>query len=218
MLAVELSTGNVHKLVDGLYFANGVEISSDRKYLLVSECTNYRINKINLADIRAALKTGSFSNVKKELFAEVLVGEPDNIRVHGSHLFVGVAIARTLGSPPSDLTAKWPMLRKAVSRLVYLTSIPLRFVQQSLFKHPVFEEVVFKLRSGHIFYGGLPTAGAVVVLDATTGRLKAVLGSEQFNAVSEAILDEATGDLYFGSFKNRFLGKLEAKYVKEALG
>ena len=57
-------------------------------------------------------------------------------------------------------------------------------------------------------YKFMPTNGAVVKLDANTGNIKQILGSTQFNGVSEAFID-SEGDLYYGSFRNQFIGRIE---------
>ena len=218
LLAVELRSGKVIKLADGLYFTNGVEVSADNKYLLYSQCTNYTISKIDLEAARKALSTNDVSKIIPEIFTENLPGEPDNIRLHDGNILVGIAIGRSKGTVyVKDYVTAFPVVRKAVGRLVYLTSVVLDFVRTTMWSHPAMEEVVFKLKSGHLFYSGLPTSSAVVVIDGTSGNLKTILGSSKFNAISEAIIDESTGDLYFGSFKNRFIGKLSAADFKSAI-
>ncbi len=68
--------------------------------------------------------------------------------------------------------------------------------------------MAFDLYSGHLLYKFMPKNGAVLKLDAKTGQIKQLLGSNQFNGVSEAFVD-SEGDLYFGSFRNQFLGRIK---------
>jgi sugar lactone lactonase YvrE len=214
ILAVDLKKGTVTDLLDGIYFANGVELSGDQKYLLFSECTGHLISKISLESIRGALASGSVRSLRSELFSDQLPGEPDNVRLHGGDIYVGVAIGRSKGPTISDRLAQFPMPRKAMARLLYLTSLALDFVRTSLWQHPALEELVANLRTGYIMYGAVPKSGAIAVLDGNSGALKRILGSDQFSFISEAIIDENSGHLYFGSFKNRFIGKVEAKHLK----
>lgn len=217
VLALDLKTGKVTKLIDNFYFTNGIELSADGKFLLVSECSDYRITKISLEEIRKAISSSNTASLKKEVFAENLPGEPDNIRLHDGNILVGFAITRVGGPTLGDRAAGVPFLRKAVSRMVYLTYLAVDFVWANLWPHHALEEIVFKLKSGHVFYGSLPTNSAIGVLDGNTGEIKALLGSNRYNAISEAIVDGKTGDLFFGSFKNKFIGRLSAKEFKAAL-
>lgn len=63
-------------------------------------------------------------------------------------------------------------------------------------------------------YEATPKAAGIVVLDGKTGAFKGIMGSESFAFISEAIIDESTGDIFFGSFRNRFLGRIKAKDVQ----
>lgn len=63
-------------------------------------------------------------------------------------------------------------------------------------------------------YEATPKAAAIVVLDGKTGAYKGIIGSEAFAFISEAIIDDSTGDIFFGSFRNRFLGRIKSKDVQ----
>lgn len=104
LIALNMKTRKSVKLLDGLYFANGIEISSDGNHLLVSECTDWKISKVSLGSLRklvaqtASSSAGSYVDgtklanydqlIKKEIFASNLPGEPDNIPLHSSNIYV----------------------------------------------------------------------------------------------------------------------------------
>ncbi|RWS31106.1 adipocyte plasma membrane-associated protein-like protein [Leptotrombidium deliense] len=210
VVAVDFRTQKLTKIVDNLYAANGIEVNPEKTHLLISECTAHRIVKVNLDQIRKQLKSGKVS-VKPEPFAEILPGEPDNIRQHNGELYVGMALARYGGPSLSDRVSNFPIIRKALARTLHLTSKVIKFVRTSLYEHPAFEELEFMLSSGHVLYSAMPNVGAIVILDGKSGKIKRILGSNKFSYISEAVVDETNGDIFFGSFRNRFIGKLSIK-------
>lgn len=162
LIALNTKSGRSVKLLTGLYFANGVEISSDGQYLLVSECTDWKISKVSLGSLRnliaeVASLTGRYVDgtkvpqhgqlVKKELFASQLPGEPDNIRLHNGNIYVGIAITRGRGYTALDHMARIPLLRSALARISYLSSLGVDYVR-NWWIHPGLEEVAFMLYSG----------------------------------------------------------------------
>jgi len=211
LLRVNLNDGKVTPLLTGLYFGNGVEITADQSYLLVSQCSDYSILKVSLSEARVAKDS---SKVSRQYFASNLPAEPDNIRLFNGNIYVGFAIARAKGGTAGDAMSGLPLVRKAVGRFCFIISRILDFVATSnLWPHEAVREFAWTFYSGHVMYNSLPPAAAVGVLDGKTGSLKGILGSETFAFISEAILDERNGDIYFGSFKNKFLGRIKAKDV-----
>ncbi|WKX93150.1 hypothetical protein Q1695_010857 [Nippostrongylus brasiliensis] len=79
----KISTGKTTLLAHGLYLPNGVQLHPDGKSILIAECAEARIRRLDL-------ETG-----KMTMFAENLPGLPDNIR-NGSDntLWVGMAGVR----------------------------------------------------------------------------------------------------------------------------
>ena len=214
VVAVDIKSGTITRLMDGIFFANGIELSSDSRYLLVSECSNYDILKISLEQVRRVVSGAEpASSLKREVFAQNLPGEPDNIRLFNGNIYVAFAIARAKGRTLSDLMSRLPVVRKAFGRLCFLISKVLDFAHRMISHNPALEEMSFLFSSGHIMYNSVPPSAAIAVLDGRTGAFKGILGSEAFAFISEAIIDERNGDIYFGSFRNRFLGRIRAKDV-----
>lgn len=108
-----------------------------------------------------------------------------------------------------DYLSNWPFTRKALARTAYSLSVVLQYVNANLYPNHALETLSWDLYSGHIIYKLLPKKdGAVLKLNGLTGQVKSILGSTAFNSVSEAIVD-AKGDLYYGSFRNTFLGRIK---------
>ena len=77
----------IEKLMDGLYFANGVVVSPDEKFVLVAETGRARISRYWLA---GELKGTS------DVFCENLPGLPDNINLGTDHLiWVAMVVSTT---------------------------------------------------------------------------------------------------------------------------
>lgn len=72
LLSLRPSTGEVAVLLDGLHFANGIQLTPDRTAVLIAETTMARIRRYHLS----GPKTGQL-----DYFAENLPGLPDNIRL-----------------------------------------------------------------------------------------------------------------------------------------
>lgn len=93
-------------LLDGLNFANGVAISEDQRYLLISETGNYRILRYWLE----GPNTG-----KHEVVVDNLPGFPDNINNGLNEKFwIGLVAPR---NALLDKLSNSPRLRKIVQRL-----------------------------------------------------------------------------------------------------
>ena len=74
LLAYHPDTGETTVELDGLGFANGVEVGPDGESLLVTETSRYRVTRYWIAGDRAG---------ESEPFAENLVGYPDNVDAAG---------------------------------------------------------------------------------------------------------------------------------------
>jgi sugar lactone lactonase YvrE len=108
LLAYEPSTGSTRIVLDNLYFANGVAISPDQKFLLVVETGEYRVRRYWLAGPNQG---------EVDIFIENLPGIPDNITSNGENLFW---LALNQGPPTRqtlDPFLPLPFLRKVLWRL-----------------------------------------------------------------------------------------------------
>ncbi|MDP7025454.1 MAG: SMP-30/gluconolactonase/LRE family protein [Candidatus Marinimicrobia bacterium] len=75
LLRFDYYTDELEVLLTGLYFANGVALSPDEDYVLVSEMSEYRITRLWLKGPRKG---------KSEVFADNLPGFPDGISGDGN--------------------------------------------------------------------------------------------------------------------------------------
>ena len=99
-------TGNVDILLQNLNYANGVAISTDGSFLLVTETGHYRVLKHWLSGARKG---------STEILLENLPGFPDNLK-HGANgrFWLGLAAPR---NQLLDRISSKPFIRKIVQRL-----------------------------------------------------------------------------------------------------
>ncbi len=78
LLEYDPETGDTRVLADDLYFANGVAVSTDGRFVLVAETFRYRIRRVWLSGPDAG---------RDEVFADNLPGFPDGVSSDGSGTF-----------------------------------------------------------------------------------------------------------------------------------
>lgn len=105
LLAYDLTNDRLQVLADNLYFANGVTLGPDERYLLVTETTRYRVQRYWLKGERAG---------EIETFIDNLPGFPDNITFDGERFWLALYAPR---DPMLDALLSRPFLRKVAFRL-----------------------------------------------------------------------------------------------------
>jgi sugar lactone lactonase YvrE len=106
LLAYEPASQEIHLLLDGLSFANGVAVSPDQSFVLVCETWKYRIRRYWLQGPKEG---------ESDFFIENLPGFPDGISSNRKDTF-WVALF-TPRSSLLDTLLPFPRLRKAVFRV-----------------------------------------------------------------------------------------------------
>jgi sugar lactone lactonase YvrE len=106
VLAYDLKTDEVTVLAEDLYFANGITLGPEEEYLVFTETTRYRVQKLWLEGERAG---------DTEVLIDNLPGFPDNITFNGEDRFwLAIYSPR---EPMLDALLEWPFLRKIAYRL-----------------------------------------------------------------------------------------------------
>ncbi|CAA0082249.1 Uncharacterised protein [Zhongshania aliphaticivorans] len=113
LLSYTPSTGKTKVHLTGLYFANGVALGPDDKWVLVNETGASRITRLWL--------TGAVAG-SHDVFIENLPGMPDNISFNGVDTF-WVAMP-ALRSKEIDALAQFPFVRKLVGGLPASLLVP----------------------------------------------------------------------------------------------
>jgi len=94
-------------LLSGLVFANGVAVSADGSYALISETWAYRVRRVFLSGPQEG---------KSDIVLDNLPGFPDNISYDALHDVFWLALASPR-DPGLDLLAPYPFMRRVVARL-----------------------------------------------------------------------------------------------------
>lgn len=110
LMAYHPKTGDLEVLLEGLYFANGVQLSPEGDHVLVAETTASRIIKYYIKGEHEG---------KSEVFAHNLPGFPDNIRLSSNGgYWVGMAMVR---SETNDLIAQYSRARNFLAKVFSLS-------------------------------------------------------------------------------------------------
>jgi len=107
LYALNLKTGRLIRLLDNLYYANGVALSPQEDYLLVNETYRYRIHRHWLKGPKAG---------QHDIFADNLPGFPDGLSLDpktGHYL----AAMYTVRNPVVDWLHQYPYLKAQLAKL-----------------------------------------------------------------------------------------------------
>ncbi|CAJ0572360.1 unnamed protein product, partial [Mesorhabditis spiculigera] len=177
LFMLNLKTGQSKVLANNLVFANGVQVLPDKTAVLVAELGAARILKVTIGD-----------TPRVEVWADNLPGLPDNIRLEGDHIWVGLSLLRYEGAESLlDKLAPYPWLRQLILDIVpsklWLSLVPLTRPPHSM---------VLKMDlKGNIVSTLQDPKGTKL------GSISEVLETEKF--------------LYFGSFDAPYIGRLDKK-------
>ena len=182
---------SVRVVLEGLAFANGVALSPDEDFILVSESDRYRIRRLWLK----GPKSGT-----SEFFIRNLPGYPDGLAAAEDGYWVAFAAPRM---PFVDLLAPYPFLRKAAYRLFHLLGpAPVAIANKDLIEPSIFYRVFIEGPAT-----GSPSAGWIAKLDAG-GNVVRSLSDPTGRVRKTSSVTEHSGTLYIGSYANSAIAVL----------
>ncbi|CAF4911027.1 unnamed protein product [Pieris macdunnoughi] len=144
-------------LVDNIWFANGVVLSPDESFVVVSETFNYRLLKHYISGPKKG---------KTEVFVDGLPGTPDNLRAlpDGSGVQIAMFAVSDIDTPIITRSlSSTPHLRKFISRIAHLIELPFSYLNQK-FPHPILEEIVYYIGS-FASVSGLTDISGLIITD-----------------------------------------------------
>ncbi|XP_018494185.1 adipocyte plasma membrane-associated protein [Galendromus occidentalis] len=197
IIRYDMKSGKADVFAKNIRFANGVQISHDKKFLLVNELSARRILKYPLDSAVPA---------SGEPFTKLLPGNPDNIRpsLSGGY-WVAMAMGRPNGSrnlldelqTRPDLSEKLGNSALSVGGLVRSIGV--------LLNNTPLRDLGHKVATGGIIMEAIPGHGCIVELDVD-GNIVQTLQSSRTFFLTEVC--EREDGLYCGSYQNSFLLKV----------
>ncbi|XP_049776721.1 adipocyte plasma membrane-associated protein Hemomucin-like [Schistocerca cancellata] len=123
LLKYSPTTNTSEVLLEKLHFANGVLLSDDEDFVLVSETLSSQIRRYYLK----GEKKGS-----NDVFVDKLPGLPDNLSHDGKgSYFVALAFPADKDHPAfNHIISEYPVLRKFLARLLALLEMPFQFIER----------------------------------------------------------------------------------------
>ena len=208
ILRYDEDTRELTVVAAGIGFPNGVEITDDKQAILYDELNKRRIVKLYIRGPKAG---------QKEMFAENLPGEPDNIRRSASShetywvgLYAGKSPEMRHQDPLIDLLATTLFIRKVLFRLSYhLGDVIMKLGE--MFNFPAVIELGFNVRATYVYQQLYKPYGLVIELNAKGDIVRALHSPDGRTTLLSEVREIVEGGrrvLYLGSYYNTYLGKL----------
>ncbi|CAL4126171.1 unnamed protein product, partial [Meganyctiphanes norvegica] len=197
-------------LMDKIHFANGVQLSPNQDFILLSETARSRVHRYWLK----GPKTG-----QSEIFIDQLPGSPDNIRPRpdgGYYISLcGTKNADNLDEiETADKINRHPMFRKIICRIFACIQLTCNTLNK-LIPYSILEEISHKIFSFDILINALKDYLTIVVEVDENGN---IIGSLQGSTGKVRLISETAhvGDnIFFGTPYMNFLGHLYVGGDKE---
>ncbi|EDS38968.1 hemomucin [Culex quinquefasciatus] len=186
-------------LLDQLYFANGVALSPDEEFVLVSETFASQVRRLYLKGEKA---------FESDIFVSGLPGLPDNLSGDGSGLWVPLDVAADAENPLLVyLLPNVPLIRKFCARVIALARLPFHLVHR-LLPNVYARRFLYSIGHFETLNFLIPPRTTVVRMD-WSGRIVGSLHGSDGTSGSSATHAVHVGEfLYLGSVRNRFVGRV----------
>lgn len=192
-------------LLDQLNFANGVVLSPNEDFVLVSETMSSTIRRVYLKGSKA---------LESDVFVEGLPGLTDNLIADEEGIWVPLVLAADAENPSLPrLFSKVPLIRKFFARMLSVAEMPFRFIHQIM---PNIHTTRLLHAIGHFeavtFFNPVR---ATVVRMSWSGQIVGSLHGFDRSVESISHVAEVGDYLYLGSPYNRYLARVKLPKVQE---
>lgn len=186
------ATGKLTSLIDKLWFANGVALSPNEDFILVSDMGRYRIMKYWLKGDKRG---------QSEIFAEGIPGTPDNLTPDKNGVWVALPVATDPDHPYLPLAmSPLPWARKFIARIFSLIELLFDSIDR-IYPNDLSKGIMFKL--GQI---SSPSQRSTIMRFDWEGKIIAAYHAFDNSVYSHVM--ELDGNLYLGSFSNLYIAKV----------
>ncbi|KAM3960543.1 adipocyte plasma membrane-associated protein Hemomucin [Aphomia sociella] len=189
-------------LLDNLWFANGIAISSDNQFVVVAETAGFKLRKYYINGPKKG---------QSEIFLAGIPGTPDNLRALPDGSGVLVMLYTVFDDEHPMLLksmSETPLLRKFITRLVRLIEIPFEYLN-SVYPHVFLEEIVYNIgnfkHTSHIQSG----ISGLLQVDWNGNIVASYFNTDgTFNSISDAIV--YNDKIYIGAPHSTYVGAAPA--------
>lgn len=193
------NTKKMTVLLDKLWFANGVVLSPNEDFIVVSDLASSRLMKVWL---------NSAKHGQSEVFAEGLPGIGDNLTSDKNGLWV--AFPRT-ADPENPLInqsmARMPWGRKFLARIFTLIELLFSTIEK-VYPNDFFRNLADKTGSTEMVSSLFPNRATIMRFDWEGNAIAAYHSYD--NAVYTHVLD-LDGHLYLGSIAHNYIARVPRK-------
>jgi len=207
LIQTDSKTGKSKVLLSNLHFSNGVQLSKDEDFVLVTETVRARV-------VRYYLKGDKKG--QSDIFVDRLPGLPDNVRPNQKGGFYIVLSTPRIPSEVSlvDLVGPRPLIRRFICRIVHLVVGTLEMLE-TFFPGPLIREwIAYVQHLGPL--GDLEKLPYKTIIVETDGEGN-IIGSLQNKEGPVKCLSEVTLGkeyAYFGSPSQRKMYRLKRELLK----
>lgn len=189
-------TGKTTVLLDNLWFANGVALSPDEDFVVVSDLTRSKLEKHWLTADRLG---------ETETFAEGLPGIGDNITPDKDGFWIALPVTADPKNPfIVQSLARVPWVRKFISRLLSLFELFFSTIDKVV-PNDFCRSLAYRTGSTDILHWSFSPRATILRFD-WNGKIIAAYHSLD-GAFYTHVLD-LDGNLYLGSLGNNYIAKI----------
>lgn len=193
------TSGKLTVLLDKLWFANGVALSPNEDFILVSDLQRSKLLKV-------WLKSERFGEI--ESFAEGLPGTPDNLAPDVNGIWVALPITADPENPYIlHSMARVPLIRKFVARILSLLDLLFTTID-GIYPNDFAKSAVSKVGSLDLIHPFQSTRATVLRFD-WKGNVIAAYHADDGGFYTHAM--ELDGYLYLGSFTQNYIAKVKKR-------
>ncbi|XP_017874286.1 PREDICTED: adipocyte plasma membrane-associated protein isoform X2 [Drosophila arizonae] len=187
-------------LLDELFFANGVALSPNEDFIVVSETGAMRLTKYYLKGPKKG---------QSEVFVEGLPGLPDNLTPDADGIWVPIVSSADSEHPPSfSLFSRFPTIRLFLARMLALFELPFRYIN-SVYPNKFSQRFVHFVGHGEMAMLLAPKRTTVVRVD-WNGNIVGSLHGFDKSVVGVSHVLEFQDHLYLGSPFNHYLARVKS--------
>ena len=208
LIAFNKKTSKLTIIEKNLAFSNGLEITNDKKLIILNELSNHRMLKFNLKEVNAFVTGKSNKLPDYEIFVQRLPGVADYITKHKNYVILSLVSFMTDNELILNrIIMPSIYLRKIVYRCLYLMSELLRFIRK-FYSCTRLERMQKAFESGKVQTSILSFKSAIAIFDQETNDYVKLIHLS-IGHVTDAAYNPSTGNLYFGSDGHKVVYKMK---------